>query len=102
MFAFFLFVSVYVCIFFIVTTSCQRGHGDMRHCDKDLLYPVVKGLIERKLSDLDKKGGPVNLGSYRNLLANKSFYLSGFAGEDDRISEQASEMSLGDFLQMFR
>ena len=101
-FFFLLFFSVYVCIFPIVTTSCQRGHSDMRHCDKNLLYPVVQKLIERKLSDLDKKDGPVNLGSYRFLLANKSFYLSGFSGEDDRTSKEASETSLKAFLRKFK
>ena len=92
-------------------TCCARGHQRFdtetssyleTHCDKELLFPVVQKLINRKLRSLRKSSGRIELASERYLRATRSHYLSGFDGKDDHRSEESTETSLPAFLEMFK
>ena len=92
-------------------TCCARGHQRFdtetnayieTHCDKELLFPVVKKLLNRKLSSLRKSSERVELASERYLRATRSHYLSGFDGKDEHRLEESTETSLHAFLKMFK
>ena len=97
-------------------TCCQRGHlkydektgrSTEIHCDKDLIYPVVKNILEKKIESLEnsKKWSKETKASYRNLLAMKSYYLCGFKDankSESEAHERESTTSLTEFLRIYK